>query len=72
MSWFCFGIISLFSSFCLPLFLPTRSTSLHRIRYMDKISSNDATALDGRLCMASIAGVYSPLILIPAAALILF
>jgi hypothetical protein len=72
MSWFCFGIISLFSSFCLPLFLPTRSTSLHRIIYMDKIRSNDVTALDGRLCMASIAGVYSPLILTTAAASILF
>ena len=39
---------------------------------MDKIRSNDVTALDGRLCMASIAGVYSPLILITAAASILF
>jgi hypothetical protein len=39
---------------------------------MDKMFSNQSAALDGRLCMASIAGVYSPLILIPAAALILF
>ncbi len=39
---------------------------------MDKMFSNKASTLDGRLCMASIAGVYSPLILILAAALILF
>jgi hypothetical protein len=39
---------------------------------MDKMLSKNTTALDGRLCMASIAGVYSPLILILAAALVLF
>ncbi len=39
---------------------------------MDKIFSNNATALDSRMCMVSIAGVYSPLILILTAALVLF
>jgi hypothetical protein len=39
---------------------------------MDKMFSNQSTALDGRLCVASIAGVYSPLILITAAAFVLF
>lgn len=39
---------------------------------MDKILSSDNAALDGRLCMASIVVVYSPLFLILAAALVLF
>ncbi len=39
---------------------------------MDKMFSNQSAALDGRLCMASIAGVYSPLVLIIAAAVVLF
>jgi hypothetical protein len=38
---------------------------------MDKMFSNQSAALDGRLCMASIAGVYSPLVLIIAAAFVL-
>jgi len=39
---------------------------------MDKMFSADIRTLDSRLCMASIAGVYSPLILILIAALALF
>ena len=39
---------------------------------MDKMFSPDSEALDCHLCMASIAGVYSPLILILTAALVLF
>lgn len=39
---------------------------------MDKMFSRDTDRADCRLCMASIAGVYSPLILILAAALVLF
>ena len=39
---------------------------------MDKMFSSELSAQDCRLCMASIAGVYSPLILILAAALVLF
>jgi hypothetical protein len=39
---------------------------------MDKMFSSQSTALDGRLCMASIVGVYSPLVLIVAAAFVLF
>jgi len=39
---------------------------------MDKMFSKSAAASDNRLFMASVAGVYSPLILILAAALILF
>ena len=39
---------------------------------MDKMFSSDLKTADCRLCMASIAGVYSPLILILAAALVLF
>lgn len=39
---------------------------------MDKMFATDIGNLDTRLGMASIAGVYSPLILILAAALILF
>ena len=39
---------------------------------MDKMFSRSTDATDCRLCMASIAGVYSPLILILAAALVLF
>jgi len=39
---------------------------------MNKILSSNTTALECRLCMASIAAVYSPLILILAAALVLF
>jgi len=72
MSWFCLGIVILFSRFCLPLFLSTRPKPLHRRNYMDKMFSKSAAASDNRLFMASVAGVYSPLILILAAALILF
>lgn len=39
---------------------------------MDKMLSSELSTLDCRLCVASIAGVYSPLILILAAALVLF
>lgn len=39
---------------------------------MDKMFSSERSTLDCRLCMASIAGVYSPLILILTAALVLF
>jgi hypothetical protein len=39
---------------------------------MDKIYSCSVETADGRLCVASIAGIYSPLILILAAALVLF
>ncbi len=39
---------------------------------MDKMFSNNTAAVDSRLCMASIVGVYSPLILILTAALVLF
>ena len=39
---------------------------------MDKMFSHSTDDADGRLCMASIAGIYSPLILILAAALVLF
>lgn len=39
---------------------------------MNKFMTAQATAADCKLCLASIAGVYSPLILIIGAALILF
>ena len=39
---------------------------------MDKMFPNGARTLDSRLSMASIVGVYSPLILILTAALVLF
>jgi hypothetical protein len=39
---------------------------------MDKIFPNGAKTLDSRLFIASIVGVYSPLILILTAALVLF
>ena len=39
---------------------------------MDKMFSRSADSADVRLLMASIAGVYSPLVLILAAALVLF
>lgn len=39
---------------------------------MDNLSTSNTTAVDRKLCIASIAGVYSPLILILTAALVLF
>ena len=39
---------------------------------MDKMFSRSTDDTDGRLCMASIAGIYSPLVLILTAALVLF
>jgi len=39
---------------------------------MDKMFSKGTAAADGRLVIASVAGVYAPLILILAAALVLF
>ena len=39
---------------------------------MDKMFASSATNTDCRLCLASIAGVYSPLVLILTAAVVLF
>jgi len=72
MSWFCIVLIGFYSRFCLILFFLRRAKPLHRNKHMDKMFSADITAPDCRLSMASIAGVYSPLILILIAALVVF